>query len=61
MILKAGGREEGKCSMEPRVFGCGLIMKGILYCGKEFGLYVISKKYLEAASKMVPDMLRSVL
>lgn len=46
--------------MESRVSACGLIVKSIQHGSKESGLSVISKEYLEAASKMVRDMLRSV-
>lgn len=47
--------------MESRVSACGLIVKSIQHGSKESGLYVISKEYLEVASKMVRDVLRSVL
>lgn len=43
------------------MFACGLIVSSTQYGSKDFGLYVISKKHLEAASKMVQGMLRSVL
>lgn len=52
--MGAGRRENvPRIRMEPKVFGCGLILKNTQYCGKELGHYVISKKYLEAASKMI--------
>lgn len=47
--------------MESRVSACGLIVKSIQHSSKESGLSVISKEYLEAASKVVRDVLRSVL
>lgn len=52
--MGAGKRETvPRIRMEPRMFGCGFILKDSQYCGKELGPYVISKKYLEEASKMV--------
>lgn len=52
--MGAGRRENvPRIRMEPGVFTFGLIVKDVQYCSEEFGPYVISQKYLEAASKMV--------
>lgn len=48
VILKDGGQggeNVPRINMEPGLFGCGWIVNGIRQCGKEFGLYIISKKH----------------